>query len=69
MKLTWQILGVPEGHYCLGFILYGASSGTEITYLKYSITYPIQWRSLALGEKSFALPPNLKRAGPHGHSL
>lgn len=33
------------------------------------ISHPIQWRILALGENSLALPPNLFRDGPHGHSL
>lgn len=32
-------------------------------------TYPIQDRILALGEYSFALPPNRASIGPHGHSL
>lgn len=32
-------------------------------------SYPIQWRILALGENSFALPPNRFKVGPHGHSL
>lgn len=32
-------------------------------------TYPIQWRKRALGENSLALPPNLFKVGPQGHSL
>ena len=32
-------------------------------------THPIQWRMRALGEYSLALPPNLFKVGPHGHSL
>lgn len=32
-------------------------------------TYPIHERILALGEYSFALPPNRISDGPHGHSL
>lgn len=31
--------------------------------------YPIQLLILALGEYSFAFPPNLSSFGPHGHSL
>lgn len=32
-------------------------------------THPIQLRKRALGEYSLALPPNLFKVGPHGHSL
>lgn len=32
-------------------------------------TYPIQCRRRALGENSLALPPNLFKVGPQGHSL